>query len=262
MALAAVAPSVQGCAPDVLVGTWTCAGVTSASDGATSGGTADAGSPLSLPWSDGFEDGFCSYPAIGGFCYATTGGSYRMVTSPVHSGRFAAAFTVDSSAGTASQTRCSTQGMLPTAANYGAWYFIPALHTNSGNWNLFHFDGGQRGSHEPSLFDVSLDNDASGNLNLKLLNWVSSPSVVPPDLVLPVPIGAWFHIQVYFRRATDATGEVIVYQDGVSIYHATNIVTDRPDSDEYHWYVGNFASSIAPPQSVIYVDDIEISGAP
>ena len=72
-----------------------------------------------------------------------------------------------------------------------------------------------------------------------------------------VPIGSWFRVQLYLRRAADATGEVIVYQDGVEAFHLTDIVTD--DTNWGEWYVGNLATNLVPAGSTVYVDDVEIS---
>jgi hypothetical protein len=38
------------------------------------------------------------------------------------------------------------------------------------------------------------------------------------------------------------------------------IVTDAYDL--HHWYVGNLASSLTPPDSTIYVDDVTVTAAP
>jgi len=267
VALAAVV-FVSGCSPKVVVGTWTwaCAGTTNAPDavidGATddAGGSTDGGAPIPLPWSSSFEDGFCGYQEAKGFCY-TRGGSYEIVQSPVHSGRFAAAYAVDSSLQNGAQARCFREGALPSEAYYGAWYFIPLLQMNTDNWNLFHFAGGAGpGPGLHGLWDVSLVNAPGGNLRLKVFDFFTSASLdgtgaAPP----PVPIGSWFHIQFFMRRAADATGEITLYQDGAVLYHAVDIVTD--DTPFGQWYVGNLASedALTPSNSIVYVDDVEIS---
>jgi hypothetical protein len=43
----------------------------------------------------------------------------------------------------------------------------------------------------------------------------------------------------------------------VLVQEATGIVTDA--FDYHHWYVGNLASSLTPPDSTIYVDDVTIA---
>ena len=109
-------------------------------------------------WTTGFEDGFCDYTLPTGYCYAA-GGSYSLVTSPVHSGRYAAAFTAvavgDASAGPV-QARCVQQGVFPSAAYYGAWYYVPAEAVKDGGYNLFHSQGVGPGTAGSNLWDVSL----------------------------------------------------------------------------------------------------------
>jgi hypothetical protein len=73
-----------------------------------------------------------------------------------------------------------------------------------------------------------------------------------------MPIGAWFHVEMWLKRATDATGEVSVYQDGVSVLHLTHPITD--DSTFQQWYVGNLSTNMNPVESTLYVDDVSVSG--
>jgi hypothetical protein len=65
---------------------------------------------------------------------------------------------------------------------------------------------------------------------------------------------------MFLKRASDATGEVQVYQDGVSVVHQTGLVTDN-NSQWGQWYVGNLGTNLTPPESTLYVDDVTISGA-
>jgi hypothetical protein len=196
-----------------------------------------------------------------GFCYAFGAASYTIVTSPVHSGRFAAAFQVDSappeSSAESGQARCVQQRVLADEAYYGAWYLVPSVQTNTGNWNLFHFQGGTPGDRLHDLWDVSLVNDTSGNLKLAVLDFLTSSG---KSAAMPIPIDSWFHLEFYLRRAADATGEVIVYQDNVEAIHFANVITD--DSPWAQWYVGNLATALMPSESIIFVDDVEISNTP
>jgi hypothetical protein len=77
-----------------------------------------------------------------------------------------------------------------------------------------------------------------------------------PETATPIPIGEWFHLELYLKRAADATGEVALYQDGELLFRATDLITD--DSDWAQWYVGNLATDLTPPESTLYVDDVTI----
>jgi hypothetical protein len=221
------------------------------------GAVPDASAPVSAPWTTGFEDGFCEYAWPMGFCFATGGGSFDRVTSPVHSGQYAAAFSVQGfvDAG-GSQARCVQQGVFPGAAYYGAWYYVPASAQNNGVWNLFHYQGGLPGQPLHGLWDVSLVNVGDGGpLHVTFFDFLTGSA--PNSNAAPaIPIRQWFHLEVYFKRAKDATGELSMWQDGVLAVHLTGLVTDNTDWGQ--WYVGNFASALVPPASTLYVDDVTI----
>lgn len=210
-------------------------------------------------WTTGFEDEFCDYASPTGFCYTAGPGSYSLVTSPVHSGKYAAAFTAqavgDASVGPG-QARCVEQGVFPSAAYYGAWYYVPAEAVNNGTYNLLHFQGAVPDGGR-SLWDVSLANTGSGGpLHIILYDFLNgmAPNA---NAVPPIPIGQWFHIEVYFKRAKDATGTLALLQDGTMAVNLTGLVTDPTDWGQ--WYVGIWADSLTPPASTIYVDDVSVA---
>jgi hypothetical protein len=240
---------LSSCEPTLSVGEWKCA----------PNGAPDAAptitAPIGVPWSTGFENRFCDYTELAGFCYDVGPATYATVTSPVHTGRHAAAFTVHADDPNGLQARCVRQGILPKAAYYGAWYFVPSVPETSGVWNLVHFQGGDP-SAQHGLWDISLVDTADGHLQtvvFDFLNGVGRNPVAPA----PIPIASWFHLELYLSRAADATGEVALYQDGRLLFQVTNIITD--DTDWGQWYVGNYADGRSPAESTLYVDDITIS---
>jgi hypothetical protein len=204
----------------------------------------------------GFEHRACDYTRLAGFCYTDSLGSFDFVRSPVHSGQYAAAFhvTTTDDASTDEQARCVRQGVFPANATYSAWYFIPAPATNAGNWNLFHFRGGDP-SAQHGLWDVSLGNATGGSLGVHLFDFLHYLERYPVSAP-PVPIGSWFHLELRLKRAADATGEVALYQDGQLLLELTGLVTD--DTNWGQWYVGNLATALVPPDSTVYVDDVSI----
>jgi hypothetical protein len=237
---AALAILTAGCDREVLVG----ADPDAASEG---------GGGFVVPWSTGFENGFNDWDIP---CYAMGGGSYQIVTSPVHSGQHAAAFTVNTSVSAQPEARCVKRGVFPQSAYYGAWYYVPALATNRGNWNLFHFRGGTAANAAThALWDVSLVNDADGGLDNSVFDFLRSPQRVlqtKPTLV----VNQWFHLEVLLRRANDATGRFTLYRDGQVLLDLTGLSTDDSQWDE--WHVGNLATSLSPAVSTVYVDDVTI----
>jgi hypothetical protein len=211
--------------------------------------------PLTVPWTTGFENGFTdwSQPSNEGFCYVMGDATFGVVTSPVHSGQYAAFFTVNTSAASPSQTRCIRQGVLPTSAYYGAWYYVPAPAT--GTWNLFHFQGADSpdAGATQSLWDLSLVSETDGGITPFVYDFARAQSHITGPVI---PIGTWFHLEVRFTRSTTANGEFAAYMNGQVLVDLTGIETDVTRWGQ--WYVGNYATSLVPSPSTVYVDDVTI----
>lgn len=247
------------CAPELELeaGAWNCP-VTHGNEtgGAPSLSPPGSRTPLKLPWSTGFEDGFCGYYDGSGFCYSDSKGGFRRVTEPVHSGRFAAAFDIDAGEfrREGNQTRCVREGELPERAYYGAWYFVPSGTEELDNWNLFHFQGGKPYVIE-KYWDVSLGKNDDGELFLHVFDDVDGKTYrQEPSDAVPIPIDTWFHIELYWDRSE--AGEVRLYQDGKQVIHVTDPTTEYPEWGQ--WYVGNLANALSPSLSTVYVDDVTV----
>jgi len=251
---------LNACSSDLVLANWVCK-----PSGHPDSGSSDAGTDFS-PWSTGFENGTCDYTFDGdGSCYTTKGSaSFGIVEAPVHAGHYAAAFTVvgdGSNKDTGTNSRCHRDGDLPRQATYRAWYYIPALATNLDNWNLIHFQGGTSPDDRlNSLWDISLVNNANGELRLTVRDYVPNSSIPDVSDSTPIPIGSWFEIAMFLKRASDATGEVEVYRDGARILQATNLITDNTSYGQ--WYVGNLATHLNPAEFTLYVDDISVGSEP
>ena len=141
------------------------------------------------------------------------------------------------------------------AAYYGAWYYVPAPATNSGNWNLLHFRGADvpQDSATHGLWDVSLANASDGTLHLVVYDFLRKSTLQTTGAM---PIGAWVHLEVYLRRAADSTGQFTLRRDGQVVLDLIGIATD--DSRWGEWFVGNLATALSPPSSTVYVDDVTI----
>jgi len=211
--------------------------------------------PVSVPWQTGFENGACDYQQVSGFCYRFPPAVFRVVTSPVHTGQYAAEITIvtGTDAGAQPQGRCVRQGVLPPEAYYGAWFYVPKPATNNGLWNLMFLQGGNADTTSiHALWNVSLVNDAAtGELTLLLQNRSGTSGVSPP-----IPVGRWFHVVFYLKRAKDESGVAALYLDEQKVVELANLVTD--DSDWAQWYVGNLADDVSPPECTVYVDDVTI----
>jgi hypothetical protein len=218
-------------------------------------------SPLPYPWSTSFENGYSDYQSYpDSLCYYLGSAFFMLVGSPVHTGKNSVGFQVTTDAdGSVAQTRCYLSGVLPASAYYGAWFYVPNTETNSGNWNLIHFQGstGPNGTVE-NLWDISLVNDARNALHVMAHDFLDSKDIDAGG-VPPIPIGSWFHLEVYLQRSSVATGRFTLYQDGVVAVDVTGIKTD--DTAWGQFFVGSLATALTPPSLTIYVDDVSVGPA-
>jgi hypothetical protein len=253
---AVFAAALSACEPDLVVGTRLCFADTASppvNDDAEPSDTT-----LRVPWSTGFENGFCGYRDAGGYCKVNSDATHAVVETPVRGGRLAAAFSViGTDAQDALQSRCVLQGVLPKTAYYGAWYYFPNSAQNMQDWNLFHFEG-YNGSDHHRLWDVSVASSATGELTLYAWDFLRGQRVDPTTHVA-LKIGAWVHVEFLLARAADATGRIALYLDGQSLLDVPNLVTD--DTERGKWYAGNLADSLTPPDSTLYVDDVTLSAS-
>lgn len=225
-------------------------------DGGTAAEAGSGLSPLAVPWSTGFEGApGDSWIPDSPSCYTTGGASFRIVTSPVHSGQHAAAFTVDTAIASPSQTRCLEEGVLPAVAYYGAWYYVPAQATNISNWNMLHFQGADvaNGAAAHGLWDVSLESASDGTLHAVVYDFLRKRLL---QTSASIPVATWVYLEVFLRRAADATGEFTLRTNGQVALDLTGLTTD--DSQWGQWLVGNYAMALTPPSSTVYVDDVSI----
>ena len=74
---------------------------------------------------------------------------------------------------------------------------------------------------------------------------------------IAVPIGQWVHFEVFLKKASDATGQLTVWQDDVEILDAEGVVT--AETDWIEWSVGGASNDVAPAPAFVYIDDATIS---
>jgi polysaccharide lyase-like protein len=243
VSILAALPFLVACAPKVSAGEYQCSADEGASDGGASGLPLET-DPVNLPWSTGFEAGFCDYTKIVNYCYGDA--PYVLVQEPHHGGRFAAEFKVGD---TMKQTRCVRGGLFPESAYYSAWYYIPeALKDIKSAWNLWHFQGGADPDSLHDLWDVNLSKGVrAGEWELAVLDRTENFTTYRSADHISVPIGSWFQITLFLKRASDASGEIKLYQGSTLLFDQTNLKSDAS------------ADGATPATSSVYVDDVSIS---
>lgn len=219
----------------------------------------------SLLWTATFEPGNLSEWVGDGM-----GGTYTenvnvfpvATTAMAHRGQYAGIVTVSTPMGMP-MGMVSINYLLrnqpsPREAYYSAWYYIPGNTVVRGYLSLSHFRCSLTGDGNEltAIWDVNLIPRLDGSLVAQLYNYVTQTNVGQP-VPTPVLLATWVHFEVYLRKATDATGQVTVWQDGVMIINNPNVVT--APTDWVQWDTGAASTDILPTPAVIYVDDAAIS---
>jgi hypothetical protein len=75
---------------------------------------------------------------------------------------------------------------------------------------------------------------------------------VQPLVDRDVPIARWFHVEIFLRTGTDASGEVMVWQDGELTFHANGKNSETAYSE---WMVGAVVDALDSTASQLYIDD-------
>jgi hypothetical protein len=149
---------------------------------------------------------------------------------------------------------------------YSAWLFFPQ-HYAVNNWaNLLQFK-----SQSPTLNDavwvLELRNRPNGAMYL-MLRWkgiMAGPTQGAGtglrhfhQTLIDVPVGQWFHVEIFLRQSSVYAGRLTVWQDGMQIYDLDQVKTKYPDGDN-RWSINAYAADVQPMPFTVYVDDAVIS---
>ncbi|HVZ88870.1 MAG TPA: heparin lyase I family protein [Polyangia bacterium] len=193
----------------------------------------------------------------GGYAADTPDTSVTITTDVAHSGTHSVKLA--NAAPTAYETaRLYREDAFPTEAYYSAWFRLPQLYQTTEDWTIMQFnvpptDGGSTGA----LLDVDLRSLASGEMILDIYDhrpeYLRSPTAEP---AIPVPIGQWFQIEVFYRNVGDDTGRFTLWLDG-----QVNYDLHRPFglSSTTYWSPCSSTEGLSPTQSDLYVDDAAVS---
>jgi hypothetical protein len=214
-----------------------------------------------LLWSSDHETGDLSAWHAGG---DAMGGEYEgfgtnMITSErAHGGSYAVKFTIDTSDGM-DHTARAYRRTAPGGAYYSAWFYFNESHTSLVWWTMFLFRAltdPQNIESAVNLWDIGLERRPNGELALLFFDHMTLADIQAP-LSNVVPVGRWVHLEAYFEYAPPQSTHITIWQDGNQVMDLKNL--GPASSDHLYWAIGNGANGLAPPVSVIYVDDAAIS---
>jgi len=148
---------------------------------------------------------------------------------------------------------------IPSQAYYGAWFLIPTSLQVRSFLSLLHF-GYHQTADDPNttaIWDFDLQPETDGSLVPRLYQ-TGAASPVAAQPAVPVPPATWVHFELLFKKAADATGHIVVWQNGVQVMDVQNVVT--APTDWIQWDVGGGSLDVITPTPLsIYIDDVTIS---
>jgi len=150
---------------------------------------------------------------------------------------------------------------LPQAAYYGAWLFLRDHYALATYWTILQFrslgsaadpNSSQRGA------DLRLRRLPQGQFVLYVFqhddDYLQYPLADPPPFV---PVSQWFHVEVFFRHATDTTGVIRVWLDGRLVY---DLPPRRTAVGLRPWFgVASESDDTGPVALELLADDVTIS---
>ncbi len=156
---------------------------------------------------------------------------------------------------------------------YGAWFYFPQVFRitadpgTGGFWSILQFKSKHAGGNDPIWF-VAVQNRPTGNMYLTLY-WWNQLTIEGPrekqsggkrfvESVADLPVNKWVHIEAYLKQASDFTGRLTVWQDGVQTFDQDQVKTKYIDGDN-QWSVNHYSDGLKPAPSTIYIDDATIS---
>jgi hypothetical protein len=215
-------------------------------------------SPEILWWTDHETTDFTDWERDGkGSTWSAFNGRIEIVEGPARSGSHAARASVASAGPGFPSAGIAVRADALPSAHYSAWYYLPASPSTLTYWVFFKFRS-RRTATDPlsavEVWDLDFVMGPASVLELSLLRHGVGNEL--PRTKLPIPIERWFQIEAFLSAANDSSGRLSIWQDGILVF---DVAGPTMPSSHVEWNVGSVAELIAPPNSLLYVDDAAIS---
>ena len=211
----------------------------------------------------------------------------RATTAVAHSGRLAAEATI-TNAYRAQNGKRAVRLMrwtdthwrhggdyFPDRAYYSAWYYFPTTYNpnkyppwdpgDGGWWNVFQFKSDDHNGVSQPMWSLNVEHDDdAGVMQFYLWSGPNPPNSFSQASPLPVPVGEWVHIEALYEVASDRSGRIAIWQDGVPILDVRGVQTVLPGSHQKPiWGIGNYTDHIdggsVGGTATVYFDDAAVS---
>ena len=221
-----------------------------------------------LAWRADHESGDLRQWEAGGGEYNSGDADTEVTTAKAHTGKRAAAMTITAPPESGTRLFRMRESRSGADAYYGVWYFIPRSYEVEEYWNLFQFKSETSTENDPWwVLDVGT-RSGTGRLYLFLRYKGTLPGPRERDVgreetkyfwqsASDIPIGRWFHVEVFLSQSSGFRGRIIVWQDGMRLFDLAKVKTKFVGGDQ-RWSVNNYSNDLSPRPSVIYVDDATV----
>jgi hypothetical protein len=256
-----------GCSHEIFLGDRSAAiGLEGGAGGNSDGGggpptDAAADAPKRPPlWTSDHETGDLSAWWAGG---SSEGGEYEIdgtlevTTERAHGGSHALKATIDTSDHQDHLARVYRR-TVDGGAYYGAWFFWDDVHVPDQWWSIFLFRTQFDQPDSTNLWDLYVVPGAGGEMVLSFFDHLKNQSTAAPAPASGrISAGRWVHIEAYFEyRPPDGT-HIAFWLDGMQVFDLPGL--GQAPSPDVYWAIGNGSNGLAPPVSVLYIDDATIA---
>lgn len=240
-------------------------------------------------WSAGMEGGTLDQwsSGDGGGIYYSGISNADAVRNRAHSGTYALRAEISTPWTPASGVRALRWAELRRLrqAYFGVWLYVPVSYELTGDprsgryWNVFQFKSRTSdGSRVDPVWALYAAPDGAGHLYLRTgWGWGGTMLAGPtsgqpiggkwfePTRRTPIPIGRWFHLQVFLRQSRGFDGRFVVWQDGARLFDFDHIRTSYDNCNYNSWCTANewgvnlYSDGMRPDPAVVYMDDAVIA---
>lgn len=149
---------------------------------------------------------------------------------------------------------------FPRDAYYSVWVYLPERYDSrkfepwdpgdGGWWNIFQFKSdNDAGSQPVAVLNLWWDDQKRRMVFYLDTKHYPDPSSDEHENTtweqanpMEVPVGEWFHLEARFVKSGTRTGSITIWQDGIQILKADEIVTEL--SEQTTWGIGNYTDHI------------------
>jgi hypothetical protein len=212
--------------------------------------------PGDVLWSANQESGDLEQWTVGqlGEAVFNTGtGAISLSHDVAHSGTSSLKMTISDASGTTQAARILRWHDNPVEGYYSVWLYFPQNYQPAAWWNVFQFKS--LAAESDPTWVLNIGNRLDGSMFFYLWDAITKKSYRPLT-DLDVQPKNWTNVTAYLRRATDDSGRITIWQDGVLLFDVNHVQTAF--ADNVHWGIGNYTDDISPSDPMIYADDAEI----